>query len=106
MLYQAQWLNREIDRKPYHGYDKNDERKSQTESFDKLDPDYIREKKNVEEKMQMDEQFEERVHQIFNPLGQMANETGTLTSEMMGKVYDIQTSHEARLIKKAANKNI
>ena len=62
LLYQAQWLNREIDRKPYHGYDKNDDKKSQTESFDKLDPDYIREKKNVEEKMQMDEQFEERVH--------------------------------------------
>ena len=70
------------------------------------DPEALQERQTATEKLKEQEQFEDRVVQIFDPLSLLSKETSRLTASRQGRVYDIQVAHTARLMEKSSNRQI
>ena len=54
----------------------------------------------------MHDKFIEKVHQVFDPLSDIAKETSRLPKDKIGRVYNIQTAYRNRLMFKHANNEI
>ena len=95
----AVWISKDLSMPPFYGEAAGG---YSAEGADEAeDPDIVKEKKVAIEKIKAQEQFEERVIQIFDPNGLLQKETGRLDGEKQGVVYDIQVKHNSRIMEKA-----
>lgn len=83
MMNLAKWMHQELDRPPFVGFSKEDN----TMALILVSPEYLRVKKNVNEKLRMDDEFEERIHQVFNPFGQLSRIADNVNNDRMERVY-------------------
>jgi len=108
-MQRAFWINYELSRKPYFGFDQNSSDEEEGEDGGKpqeLDKDIIERLKWEAEKAKMDDKFIEKVHQVFDPLSDIAKFTTRLPKDKIGRVYNIQTGYRDRLMFKHANNEI
>ena len=108
-MQRACWINYELSRKPYFGFDQNSSDEEEGEDGGKaveLDKDIIERLKWEAEKAKLHDKFIEKLHQVFDPLSDIAKETTKLPKDKIGRVYNIQTGYRNRLMFKHANNEI
>jgi hypothetical protein len=90
-MQRAFWLNFELSRKPYFGFDQADESdeevlQEEEEEGIELDPEFILAQKREAERQQEYDLFVQRVHQVFDPLSFISKETTKLPEEKKDRV--------------------
>lgn len=116
-LQRASWINYELSRKPYFGFNQKDDVEDPEDKLKDgvdpkeqeelkalaIDPEVIALRKKEDEKQRRLEHFTEKVHHVFDPLSFIAKETEKLSEEKKTDVYKIQTEYWRRLMSKDSN---
>ena len=87
----AKWLATDLAKKQYFEISESKEMQADP-------PHIVLAQKHLQEKLKEDDQFEEKIVQIFDPFSLIAKETSRLTDQMQNRVYNLQTKHTQRLM--------